>query len=517
MASEGPPKKDTTVKVDTPPVVLPQQTSGAPSNAPPQQTGGQSAQPATPFATTLTATGIGVPKDEAQMKGSSPSPLSVTTGAIGAPNVSVGSSGPVNPVIAMQEQAKAQYNAISLKLPLGQGEFKNILAFTPEVAVAVSKKRAPVEEMVKIKQMLDSECTQLRLLASKGLPALRIHGDVFIIDTNKSGIKYGMLMEAIPKHTLIDGKDPATIKTFLPSILLDVDIPRGEAWYMKKTQIEEQIQKKVSSPEALGAAQKKAAFMLAQLKQISDILRHEKINIVDLQILVDERGKITIIDPLDVVSPTATKGTYKSLVNGEEISNPDFVKKIHATDEMLSAMMSFCNQVVSASPKELPKLITPSLAPSAMASDGFEGPTMMASSRAKPMAMGYDSKSGHMGLGAINEDDDPDLSAAATPMRFKPTIGSHRSASSQAQTPSGYRPSSRAMVFSKMPPPPSLVPTGAETQSKPGPTQSGPQTAAKDTSLPPSTTAAKDPKDPPKDKPPDPPAPSGKKPSSPTF
>lgn len=506
MASEGPPKKDTPVTVNAPTIILPQQTSDAPSNNLQQTSVSTTSDVPAHLAATLTATGIGgVPIQEVQTKGSTPSPLA-----------SVSST---DLTIAMQERAKAQYNAISMQLAMGQGEFKLILPFLPEIAVAVTKRRAPEEEMGKLKQMFDSECAQLHFLSSKGLPALRIHGNVFIIDRNKSGIKYAMLMDAIPKHTFIDAKDPATIKTFLPSILLDVEIPRGEAWYMKRALIEEQIQKKLLDPGVIDIAKKKAALLQQQLKEISAILDKENIHIVDLQLLVDERGKITIIDPLDVVSPTATKGVYRSVINGESISNPDFTKKIQGTKEMLTAMISFCTTVATTTnPKELKSLITPSLDPSVMAGNTLEGPSPYPStmvSRARPMGMGYESKSGHMALGTIDEVD-PDFSTAVVPRPTKLGLGAGKPPLVPRRPPSSepgqYRPSSRAqsVVFSPMPPAIPL-PTNATTDAlkkDPTPTQS----ATKDTSDPSTTTVAKDPKD----KPPDPSA-GGKKPGSPTF
>ncbi|MBN9288024.1 MAG: hypothetical protein BGO43_00760 [Gammaproteobacteria bacterium 39-13] len=429
MSSDGPPKKDEATPTQDPPVTI-----HAPTGVSLEQAIRSPSDTSDPLGSRLTATGV--TSEETQTKSSEPPVSSIRA---------FGGSGPTGSVSAeptieqIQAQAKTQYSAISLQLPMGQGEFKQILPFLPKIAVAVTKKRALEDEMTREKTMLDRECAQLRFLSNLHLPALRVHGDPFVINSDSSGrIKYGVLMDAIPKHTFIDTKDPATLNTFLPSILLNVEIPRGEAWYMKRAQIETAIARNLSNPTALEQAKGKAKALLIQLEQIAGILKANNIAIVDLQLTVEPDGKITIIDPLDVVRPLPSN-KYKSMITQEIIDNSDFTRKVVETQAMMDRMIKYCNDVIKANPKELPTLITPIL-----------GSSSGMSVRVDP-AMRHESKSGHLSLGTIDEGDAPDA----------PSSGPSRSGA-------GYRPSSRAtsIVFSQMPAPAPLPSTATSAPKK---------------------------------------------------
>jgi hypothetical protein len=384
--------------------------------------------------------------EEAQQKSAQPASMGSATAAnVNAPTPAVSST-----FASVQEIAKSQFTALNMnpKAILGEGSFKRILQLSSEFAVGVAR-----ETGTKSLAMLTKECQYLKFLSQAELPAIAIHGDVFDINGKE---KYAVLMEAIPKHTFVDAKDPKTIKTILPSVLLGVDIPPGEAWFFKKDQIEKNITQNLSQPAALELAKNKAAFLYKQLEDIRAKLEKHKIIIVDLQLLIDPNGVVKIIDPLEIMKLSPKADSYLTLDGGAVEQNASFNRSIRDTRQMLLEMIRFCQVVSTTSDiKKLKSLITPLLdTGSAAALDG-ERPASSAGISNLPSRYfsGVDSKAGGSRLGAIAEYGDPDAAPKAP-----------KSLSSAPTTRGGgYKPSSRAgggLVFSRMPAP---IPLPAST------------------------------------------------------
>ncbi|MCS5709896.1 hypothetical protein [Candidatus Berkiella aquae] len=432
MAAEGPPpaKNDAPVTLQT----------GAKMPEAPNPTGATlSVAPSMPPPTT----------EQAQIKGNEP-PVASMTVAMGGPQAST-----TVDFTSIQETVKAQYTALSMnpKGILGEGSFKRIIQVTPDLAVAVVKEAGP-----KSLAMLKSECENLTLLSKAGLPALTVHGNIFDINGKD---KYAVLMEAIPNHTFVDAKDPKTIKTTLPSVLLGVEMPSNEAWFFKKTQIEKNIAQNLANPTAVAAAKDKAGLLYRQLEDIRAKLEKNEIVIVDLQLLIDSRGMIKIIDPLEVMKLGAKPGTYLTLDGKPADTGPQFERSMLSTRQMLMDMIKFCHTVsVTTNPLKLQALITPLLETGSAPS--FDDELPAPSSLKGKMPPSLFQSSHHSRVGGP---------------------GSHASAAG-----GGYRPSSRAgLHFSSMPPPiplPVSVTAANTPQQNAAPNQSqtatGTRVAAKD-------------------------------------
>lgn len=387
--------------------------------------------------------------------GVAPGPLApakpdVKSPAMSSSGVSGGSAGALGSgpsASDLQALAKAQYaTKYNLQLALGQGSFKRVLPFEAGLALAVS-----LEEGPKAKAMLEEECENLRFLRGAGFPAIGVASDVFQI--NAKG-KFAVVMEAVPDHTFIDGKDPGTMTTLLPSILLDVKIPSGEAWIFKLPAIKAEIAKKIGNPGSLALAQEKAAKLYAQLEQIETLLKTPRedgksITIVDLQLLVDRAGNIRIIDPLEILKYDSKENAYFKLTGEKIDTNENFTASIERAQGVLAQMKSYCRAVVrTKEPGQLRALVTPAIGPGASAiasaSDAYDPEFAPAggagpSSRPRPVVFGPSALAS--------------LSAAGSAGKLPPRPPAKAGPSSKPPHP-GVRPAS--MVFSAMPPSPPL-------------------------------------------------------------
>lgn len=413
MASSGPPGNNTPVTLQT----------GVPKTVD---------IPNPSDANVLVSSGMPQATEQPQIKGAEPASVGLAAAAVNVPAAAVDPN-----FASAQQSAKSRYDALNKDATaiLGEGSFKRIIQLSPDLAVGVAR-----EPGAKSLDMLRKECQYLKFLAKAELPTIAIHGDVF--DINGKG-KYAVLMEAIPKHTFVDAKDPKTIKTILPSVLLGVDIPQGEAWFFKKPQIEKSIAQNLAAPTAPDIARAKAASLHKQLEDIRAKLELNNIIIVDLQLLIDPKGGVKIIDPLEVMKIGPKADSYLTLDGAAVEPNANFNRSIRDTRQMLLEMIKFCQMVATTSDdKKLKSLITPLLdTGSAAALDGDRSAGM--SNLPSRFFSGLDSKAAGSRLGAIAEENGPETASKA------------RKAPSSGPRGGGYRPSSRAgggLVFSQMPP-----------------------------------------------------------------
>lgn len=350
-----------------------------------------------PLAATLTAAG---------------SPVPLTTPDAKSPAIGSGGSAGVLSASDLQALAQTGYaTKYNLRIALGQGELKKILPFENGLALAVTLNGGS-----KPKEQLEKELNNLIFLKSLGFPAVQTVSKVFQIND-----KSAYVMEAIPEHTFFDGKNPGTIKTILPATLINVKIPNNEAWIFKKSEIEADIAQKLADPTSPTTAKTKAEKLYIQLQQIQKLLNTpdkegKYLTIVDLQLLVDKAGNITIIDPLEVLKRDS-KGQYFKLNNEKTQTTPEFEASIERARGLLADMQSYCLKIIKTSdPNELIDLITPTLpgvkAPANTAVDTAPNSQPLrvkgASSRARAVvfnsdapSMGGGSGSGSLGTGRV--------------------------------------------------------------------------------------------------------------------
>lgn len=186
--------------------------------------------------------------------------------------------------------------------PSYQGSFKTV---TPNDDGKTAVARTANDE-ASIKNMMD-EINMLTILRDNGFPALRTHGKL-INDTEKK--QCSVIMDWIPDATLIDFKmGEMIIGPLVKSIIIESRMNSNqEAFCMNQKKIIEEnnreIEKKLANPEDMNKMFTIATNLKQSCEKIGSAMGASHLAIIDLQLLADSSGNITIIDPLSVIDFT---------------------------------------------------------------------------------------------------------------------------------------------------------------------------------------------------------------------
>lgn len=255
---------------------------------------------------------------------------------------------PIQPTVEMmQQEAIARFH----QLHTGKGavgQFKEISPLTDTVAVAVVR---ATKDKVIAKLELEHENHLLHILRENGFPALQTHGGVFEIDENK----FALLMDWIPNANLIDGKTPDALALSLPAMVLGMKINTGkEAWAMQASKLGAQIRENAKSCD-MKKAQAFAQTLGDEFKSLKNIMDTKGMIVGDLQILVRPNGKITIIDPLDVLQmvPKDPNDPAKGVdlidvVNPDKPNSMGFMRSLMESAKMIDQVINFCEGICKA-------------------------------------------------------------------------------------------------------------------------------------------------------------------------
>lgn len=235
------------------------------------------------------------------------------------------------------------------------GQFKQIMPLSdPSKAVAVV--RASGGEQAK--HDLEHEAKLLNILRENGFPALQTFDGVFEVAKGK----YGLVMEYVQNANLIDSKAPDMMKVLLPALMMGVAIDTGkEAWAMQVPTITQKVMSslKQKNPEELKAF---AENLGNQIKQLMQTMKEKSLVVADLQMLIDASGKITIIDPLDVLRVVEKKPPEKGfdfvdVVNPNKPNTKQFINSLYDSMGMLEDIAKTCDAIVKAKNDNLPQVI----------------------------------------------------------------------------------------------------------------------------------------------------------------
>lgn len=243
----------------------------------------------------------------------------------------------------LQQQAKLEYSSLVHKKG-AVGQFKQIVPMTDDIAVAVVRASAGIQA----KNDLEHEVALLKVLKEHGFPALQTYGDVFEIADGK----HAVVMDWVPNANLIDGKAPEMINYLLPALMFGVPINTGdEAWAIKLPQISRGIVQAAAQSDPK-QVQRFAMNLSEEIARLLEVIDKQKLVVADLQILIDPKGKLTIIDPLDVLRVVPKKPPVQGfdLVDIMDPSKPNsdsFVKSLFKSMEMLENMKKICDRVAA--------------------------------------------------------------------------------------------------------------------------------------------------------------------------
>lgn len=155
---------------------------------------------------------------------------------------------------------------------------------------------------------LEREVCLLQFLEEHGIPAVKVHGEVFQILG-----RYAVIMNWLVNGKLLEAKNSENAKFMLVATLLEIDIPTGEAWALQFDRIKSEIEKKILSDDfVFPDFQKRAAALSEQFGIINTQLKNNSLAIGDMQLLMTQDGKVCVIDPLDVLKVISSVGYIKA-------------------------------------------------------------------------------------------------------------------------------------------------------------------------------------------------------------
>lgn len=250
----------------------------------------------------------------------------------------------------LQQQAVEQFSTLEAA---SVGQFKQIMPMEdPTKAVAVVR----ASHGIQAKNDLEHENKLLGILRDNGFPALNTYDGVFEIDAGK----YGLVMDYLANCSLIDAKAPDMMKVLLPALMTGVAVDTGkEAWAMQVPAISKKVQEALKQKDPMQL--KDFAMNLgSQVKQLVQTMQEKSLVVADLQMLVDQNGKITIIDPLDVlrVIPTPRGMEFKDVINPDKPNTPSFINTLYDSMAMLEDMVKTCDAIAKAKPEHLPMVVS---------------------------------------------------------------------------------------------------------------------------------------------------------------
>lgn len=233
------------------------------------------------------------------------------------------------------------------------GSFKKIYALPGgKYALACFREKGNEKALQNGKMLLTKEKELLHYLQSVGLPAVNVYCEPFLFNE-----QYALLMEWIPDSTFIDVKDQDSASRKIISSLLNVHIPSGEGWVLKKASIDQEISEALLSPSFSVDLVKARAYKLGnQFSQIKEILTANNLMIGDLQFLLNPKG-VFIIDPIEVVkvSPKPNSSNmfdYCDVLDLAKQDNPNFIKLLYDGKRLLEQCIALCDSLAELSSKK---------------------------------------------------------------------------------------------------------------------------------------------------------------------
>lgn len=245
----------------------------------------------------------------------------------------------------LQQDAKQKYPNIAGQGLVGQ--FKQIIPTQENIAVAVVK----AAQGETAKERLEHEAYLLNYLREQGFPAIQTYGEVFEVAPGR----HALMMDYVPDATLLDGKSIDTLKFSIPGMVLGVPVNTGhEAWAMQLPTIMRNIEEAalISDLEQVKTFAKTLGEQAAQLVKT---VQEKMLMVGDLQILVDRKGKITIIDPLDVLKvvprPDRRGVDFVDIVDPKKQNTSGFLQSLDISMEMLDRVQKLCVEIGKAKDK----------------------------------------------------------------------------------------------------------------------------------------------------------------------
>lgn len=194
------------------------------------------------------------------------------------------------------------------------------------------------------KAMVFKEQQLLAHLTQQAYPIVEVFGSVFKVQGTKERERYGMIQRYIP-GVFIEAKTPAPLKLLLTAALLNLPARAQEGWlvFHQKT-LTDQISTALENPQNFADFKVRANHLSLAFRSLIDALKDKQEKIHDLQMIISPDGTLTVIDPLDVICIGDDK-SWKSLIEGEDLSGPSIKQFIEDTTAWLLSAEQFCQLI----------------------------------------------------------------------------------------------------------------------------------------------------------------------------
>lgn len=190
----------------------------------------------------------------------------------------------------------------------------------------------------KLNAIVKKEYQLLTHLNQQGYPIVAPCHSPFMVPSKQ---RVAMILPFVP-GAFIEAKTPLPLKLLVTAGLLGLTTPAQEGWAFHRNRIIEQIGAELTLPETLQAFQTRAKCLANEFRLLINKLNDQSLRIHDLQMLIQANGKLTIIDPLEVIS-ISTKGAWYSLLEQELLDKPDFKKFVNESQTWLLRAEQFCH------------------------------------------------------------------------------------------------------------------------------------------------------------------------------
>ncbi|MGE4349307.1 MAG: hypothetical protein AB7D28_06050 [Candidatus Berkiella sp.] len=191
-----------------------------------------------------------------------------------------------------------------------------------------------------------NEREYLKYLSEKNYPVVTVYGNAFVVEQKSEQPRLAMLMQYIP-GVFIEAKTEASLNILILAALLGIPTRAyQEAWLaLNQNHLAASIIQAMNDPQNFSQLQEKANILAKNFQTLIQKMEQDEIMICDLQMIISKDGKLTIIDPLDIVKSSNSK----SLFNHDQASTPDLVQFLQQTKNWLNNALDFCNTIAQSS------------------------------------------------------------------------------------------------------------------------------------------------------------------------
>ncbi|MCS5709320.1 hypothetical protein CC99x_010425 [Candidatus Berkiella cookevillensis] len=192
-----------------------------------------------------------------------------------------------------------------------------------------------------------NEKEYLNYLSEKNYPVVTVYGNAFVVEQKLEQPRLAMLMQYIP-GVFIEAKTAAPLNILILAALLGIPArAHQEAWLaLNQNHLAANIIQAMDQPQNFSQLQEKANILAKNFQALIQKMEQDQIMICDLQMIISKDGRLTIIDPLDIVDYSSAKSLFKNEIQDP---TPDLRQFLQHTKSWLKNALDFCQTIAQSS------------------------------------------------------------------------------------------------------------------------------------------------------------------------